>query len=418
MKSYNKFNKRRSMSVTIEEALKYIYKNSTEKGVKIVPLEQALGHILAEEITAMHNLPPYDNSAMDGYAVKIEDSGREVSVNHTIFAGDNSNEELNSGFAIKIMTGAKIPLGCECIVPIEDALACEGGVILPNNLKKSRHIRLRGEDIKSGTVLLHKGLRIYAHHITILASQGISHIKVYKKPKIAIFASGNELKMHYESVESHQLYNTNTPTFFARAIELGCEVDFIGTACDSLEDIKKYIKSALDSDLIITSGGVSVGDADFTKEAFGAFGYEIFFDKIEIKPGKPTTFGRVKETLVLNLPGNPLAAALNFELFAKSIILALSGDEAKYINTIETKMANECIVKGGRRTLIPGSFDGTSFTPYENFSPGMISPLAVSNSYIIVEDNCEILKKDSRVKIIPTRFSFNSKEVVDLVNRG
>ncbi|WP_310442093.1 molybdopterin molybdotransferase MoeA [Sulfurimonas sp.] len=405
------------MAVTIEEALKYIYQNATLKSLKILPLEQALGYILAEEIRASHNLPPFDNSAMDGYAVKVEDAGREVTVNHTIFAGDNSNEELKSGFAIKIMTGAKIPLGCEAIVPIEEVTALDNGVKLPDNLKRGKHIRLCGEDIKSETTLLNRGQKIYAHHITLLASQGRSHIKVYKKPKIAIFASGNELKMHYESVESYQLYNTNTPTFFARAQELGCDVDFIGTAGDSLEEIHEHIKSALNSDLIITSGGVSVGDADFTKEAFGAFGCDVFFDHVEIKPGKPTTFGRIKDTLVLNLPGNPLAAALNFELFAQSIILALSGDEAKYIAPIETKMANNYVIKGGRRTLIPGFFDGASFAPYENFSPGMISPLAVSNSYIIVDENCELLKKDGSVKIISTRFSFNSKEKSDLITR-
>ncbi len=405
------------MAVTIEEALKYIYQNATLKSLKILPLEQALGYILAEGIRASHNLPPYDNSAMDGYAVKVEDAGKEVTVNHTIFAGDNSNEELKSGFAIKIMTGAKIPLGCEAIVPIEEVTALDNGVKLPDNIKRDKHIRLCGEDIKSGAALLNRGQKIYAHHITLLASQGRSHIKVYKKPKVAIFASGNELKMHFESVAAHQLYNTNSPTFFARAQELGCDVDFIGTAGDSLEDIHEHIKSALNSDLIITSGGVSVGDADFTKEAFGVFGCEIFFDKVEIKPGKPTTFGRIKDTLVLNLPGNPLAAALNFELFAQSIILALSGDEAKYIAPIETKMANDFIIKGGRRALVPGFFDGASFTPYENFSPGMISPLAVSNSYIIVDENCELLKKDSSVKIISTRFSFNSKEKSDLITR-
>ncbi|MDP2893765.1 MAG: molybdopterin molybdotransferase MoeA, partial [Sulfurimonas sp.] len=308
------------MAVTIEEALKYIYENATAKSLKILPIEQVLGYVLAEDIVASHNLPPYDNSAMDGYAVKVDDAGKEVMVTHTIFAGDNSNEELKGGFAIKIMTGAKIPFGCECIVPIEDICLYERGIILPENLKKARHIRLCGEDIKSGTTLLKKGQSLHAHHITLLTSQGISHIKVYKKPKVAVFASGSELKMHFESVESYQLYNTNSPTFFARANELGCEVDFIGTANDSLKEIHEHIKSALDCDLIITSGGVSVGDADFTKEAFGAFGYEIFFDKIEIKPGKPTTFGRIKDTLVLNLPGNPLAAALNFELFGKSII--------------------------------------------------------------------------------------------------
>jgi len=236
------------------------------------------------------------------------------------------------------------------------------------------------------------------------------------KPKIAIFASGNELKMHFESVESYQLYNTNTPTFYARAQELGCEVEFIGTAHDTLEDIHTHIKSALDCDLIITSGGVSVGDADFTKEAFGAFGYEIFFDKIEIKPGKPTTFGKIGGTCVLNLPGNPLAAALNFELFGQSIILALSGATNKYLNTISTKIADDYKLKRGRRTLVPGFFDGDSFTPYKKFAPGMISPLAESNAYIIIDENCGFLEKDTVVKIIPTRFSFTCRDNVNLVS--
>ncbi len=398
------------MAVTIEEALEFIYKNATPRSLKIVPLEEALGYVLAEEITASHNLPPYDNSAMDGYAVKIEDALKDVKVGHTIFAGDDSKEELKSGFAIKIMTGAKIPHGCEAIVPIEDVTITKGGVLLPKDIKPSRHIRLCGEDIKSGKTILQRGQRLHAHHVTLLASQGISHIKVYKKPRIAIFASGNELKMHFESVEAHQLYNTNSPTFLARAQELGCEVDFIGTACDSLKDILEHIKSALESDLVITSGGVSVGDADFTKEAFGKFGYEIFFDKVEIKPGKPTTFGRIKDTLILNLPGNPLAAALNFELFGQSIILALSGDAAKYIAPIETTAAAECIIKGGRRTLIPGYFNGTEFTPYDKFSPGMITPLSISNAYIIVDEKCEVIQKGSKIKIISTRFSFNAKE--------
>ena len=416
MKFYNKFNKRRDMAVTIEEAFEYIYKNTTAKSLKILPIEQVLGYVLAEDIIASHNLPPYDNSAMDGYAVKVEDAGKEVKVNHTIFAGDNSSEELKSGFAIKIMTGARVPKGCETIVPIEDAIISQDKIKLPKKLKPFRHIRLCGEDIKSTATLLKKGQRLQAHHITLLASQGISHTKVYKKPKVAIFSSGNELKMHFESITSYQLYNTNTPTFFSRVKELGCEVDFIGTSQDSLKDIQEHIKSALESDLIITSGGVSVGDADFTKEAFGAFGYEIFFDKIDIKPGKPTTFGRIKDTLILNLPGNPLAAALNFELFGQSIILALSGDKAKYINTIETKMADDYTLKPGRRSLIPGYFDGIKFIPHKKFAPGMISPLAASNAYIIIENDCEILKKDAKVKIIPTRFSFNSKEINDLIN--
>jgi len=403
------------MAVSVEKALELIYKNVTNKSIKLLPIESVLGYILAEDVIATHNLPPYDNSAMDGYAVKISDAGKSVEVAHTILAGDNSKEVLVSGFAIKIMTGAKIPQGCECIVPIEDTKESINGVTLPNNLTLSKHIRLSGEDIQKESLLLSCGDKLNAHQITLLASQGISHIKVYKKPLVTVFASGSELKMHFENVTDYQLYNTNTPTLLSRAIELGCEVDFLGTAKDTLEDLKAHIQSALDSDLIITSGGVSVGDADYTKEAFGAFGYDIFFDKIEIKPGKPTTFGKINNTFVLNLPGNPLAAALNFELFGQSIILALSADSSKYLNTIKAKMKSDYKLRAGRRTLVPGVFDGEFFIASEHFAPGMISPLANANSYIMISESCGLLEKDCFVNVIPTRFGFTTKEQVSLI---
>ncbi len=405
------------MAVKVEEALNLIYKSVTNKCIKILPIEEALGSVLAEDVQAGHNLPPYDNSAMDGYAVKVSDAAKCVKVEHTIFAGDNSQEVLKNGYAIKIMTGARIPEGCECIVPIEETSECADGVNLPENLSASKHIRLCGEDISKGTKLLSVGDKLNAHQITLLASQGISHIKVYKKPRVSLFASGSELKMHFENVEAHQIYNTNTPTFCARAKELGCEVDFIGTASDTLEDIHRHIKSALDSDLIITSGGVSVGDADFTKEAFDAFEIENIFDKIEIKPGKPTTFGRIGKAYVLNLPGNPLAAALNFELFGQSIILALSGDSSKYLSCVSAKMRSDYRLKKGRRTLVPGHFDGEFFEACSKFAPGMVSPLAKSNSYIMIDESIDMLPSGCDVKVISTRFSFTSKEPKDLVTK-
>lgn len=222
--------------------------------------------------------------------------------------------------------------------------------------------------------------------------------------------------MHFQSLESHQLYNTNTPTFYSRSLELGCDVDFVGTAIDTLDDIKEHIKNALDSDLIITSGGVSVGDADYTKEAFGAFGYDIFFEKIDIKPGKPTTVGKIGSTIILNLPGNPLAAALNFELFGSSIIHALSGDVSKYLTAIKTKMKVDYKLKAGRRTLVPGYFDGETFNPCEKFVPGMVSPLAQSNSYIMISEECSGFAKEDEVKVIPTRFIFTSCKNKSLVS--
>jgi len=383
------------MAVTVEKALELIYTNIKATSLKILPIEEALGFVLAQNITATHNLPPFDNSAMDGYAVKIENSGECVKVEHTIFAGDDFKGELHAGDAIKIMTGARIPLGTQCIVPIEETSECENGVKLPENLTISKHIRLAGEDIKKETLLLKSGDIINAHQVTLLVSQGISHIKVHKRPRIALFASGNELKMHFEQVKEYQLYNTNTPTLLARAQELGCEVEFIGTAHDTMIDIKEHIKSALECDLVITSGGVSVGDADFTKEAFGEFGYHILFDKIEIKPGKPTTFGKIGNTIILNLPGNPLAAALNFELFGQSIIYALSGAKKKFISSINAKIKSDYKLKAGRRTLVPGYFDGEYFTVCKHFAPGMVSPLAQANGFIMINEECGLVKQES-----------------------
>ena len=404
------------MAVTIEKALELIYTNTRPTSTKILPIEEALGYIIAQDVVATHNLPPYDNSAMDGYAVKVEDSGKCVKVGCTIFAGDDFHGELSHGEAIKIMTGARIPLGTQCIVPIEETTACDDGIVLPQNLVVSKHIRLAGEDIKKETLLLKHGSRIDAHQITLLASQGISHIKVHKKPRVGLFASGNELKMHFEQVTDYQLYNTNTPTLLARAQELGCEVEFIGTAIDTLEDIRTHIKSALECDIIITSGGVSVGNADFTKEAFEAFGAEILFDKIEIKPGKPTTLGKIGDKIILNLPGNPMAATLNFELFGRSIIHAMSGAKAKFINTIKAKIQKDYTVRPGRRTLIPGYFDGEYFEVCEHYAPGMISPLAFANAFIIVDADCEKLEKEQTVAIISTKYAFTSNSFVHLIS--
>ncbi|WP_373071271.1 gephyrin-like molybdotransferase Glp [Sulfurimonas sp.] len=405
------------MEVTTTEALELIYKHTPKKSTKILPIEQALGYILSEDIKATHNLPPYDNSAMDGYAVKISDASKCVKVTDTIFAGDNSDAVLEDGCAIKIMTGAKIPEGSEAIVPKEDTTECENGVKLPDELCEGKHIRRCGEDIKCCDLLLSKGVKLQAHQITLLASQGISHIKVYKQIRVAIFASGSELKMHFESVvDSYQLYNTNAPALKARCEELGCKVDFIGTAKDSVDDLKEHLKSALDSDLIITSGGVSVGDADHTKEVFDGFGMHTHFDKIQIKPGKPTTFGCIEDTMVLNLPGNPMAASLNFELFGQSILLAMSGANEKFLNTIDAQMADECKLRAGRRTLLPGYYNGTTFTPTKNFAPGMIKPLSNANSYIVISEECSGISAGSTVKILPIRFSFNTDTKKELIS--
>ncbi|MFA5216175.1 gephyrin-like molybdotransferase Glp [Sulfuricurvum sp.] len=396
------------MAINVEGALKEIYTLSLPLGSEIVTLESAVHRVLAEVVIASHSLPSFDNSAMDGYAVRVEDAGKTLKQSCVIFAGDGDEIRMVEDQCIRIMTGAKIPQGCEAIVPIEEVRVENDSVALPHTIKPSQHIRLKGEDIQSGMQLLDIGTQLYAHHIALLASQGITHIRVYRRPKVALFSSGNELKMHFESLGANQLYNTNTPTFASRAAELGCDVIFTGTAEDTLESIQNHIRNALSADLVITSGGVSVGDADYTKAAFTSLGFEGSFESVDIKPGKPTTFGRIGNTLILNLPGNPLAAALCFELFGQSAILALSGRSDKYLSTITTRIANPFKMKKGRRSLIPGWFDGATFTPSPVFGPGMVLPLSRANAFMMVDASVEGFEEGSEVKIIPTRWCMSS----------
>lgn len=397
------------MAINVEEALKLVYTFASPTQSEIVPIENAIHRVLCETLTARHSLPSFDNSAMDGYAVRVEDAGKTLKQSCVIFAGNGEEIRMVEDQCIRIMTGAKIPQGCEAIIPIEEVVVNGDQITLPAAIKASQHIRLKGEDIQAGMELLMEGTLLHAHHISLLASQGVTHIKVYRRPRVALFSSGNELKMHYETLGSNQLYNTNTPTFAARAQELGCDVIFTGTASDSLESIREYIRRALDADLIITSGGVSVGDADFTKEAFTSLGFESAFESVDIKPGKPTTFGRIGTTLILNLPGNPLAAALCFELFGQSAILALSGRKDKYLSTMTASMREPFKMKKGRRSLIPGWYDGTTFAPCEKFGPGMVLPLSLANAIMMVDASVEGFEAGSSVKIIPTRWCMSSE---------
>ncbi|MEA3497964.1 MAG: molybdopterin molybdotransferase MoeA, partial [Campylobacterota bacterium] len=378
------------MGICIKEALRRITSNITKVSYEIVPIENLQNRISAEDIYASYSLPPFNNSAMDGYAVKLSDSSKKVKVIDAIFAGSAKQTQFKDGECVKIMTGARVPSSADAVVPHELVeINDDEYITLPQNIKENQHIRFIGEDILKNDKILSDGDEINFATITMLSSQGITHIKVYRQPKISVFTSGEELKLHYEPIEEYQIYNSNTPTLLARAKELGADVTFIGMAKDNIDSLKEVISNSLYADLIITSGGVSVGEADFTKEAFEHFDMDVLFDGITIKPGKPTVFGKIGNTYVLNLPGNPLAAALIFEIFGKIILQKLTGNKNIYHNTLHTKIKDEFYNKKGRTTLIPGFFDGEFFNPSEKRSPGMVGVLHNCNAIMILNKQNE-----------------------------
>ena len=405
------------MAINVNEAIKTITELELNLNYEIIPIENSQNRICAEKIVAEVCLPRFDNSAMDGFGMLYENKNEELEIVDTIFAGDNNNRLLEINQCVKIMTGARVPDNCSAVIPKEDCEYLKNGKIkVPEKIKEFQHIRFIGEDIDCGDDLIYVGETINFAKVTLFASQGISHIKVYKKPKVVVFSSGEELKLHYEKAENYQIYNSNTPTFMSRCKELGCQTDFVGQARDSIASIKELVENSLDAHLIITSGGVSVGDADFTKEAFNELNFEVIFDGIKIKPGKPTVFGKIGNTYILNLPGNPLASALIFELFGKLIVQKLIGSNEIYHNYINAKIDRDLNNKAGRITIIPGFFDGEYFSVAKKRSPGMVSTLSLCNSLIVLDENVSLLKKDANVKILPIDWKFFTQNYKDFLS--
>jgi len=405
------------MASSILEALEIIAQNIPSLDSEIIPIEHAVGRIVSQDYIATFDLPRFNNSAMDGYAVKIADAGKHVTCTEAIYAGDNPSMVLAETSAIKIMTGAPIPDGCEAIVPIENVHIENDIITLPSDIQYNGFIRMAGEDIKKDTVFLAKGDMINAYTIASLASQGMTHITVTRQIKVAIFGTGDELRPHFEKIEAHQLYNSNSPMFLTRSKALGCDVRFIRTSADTLEALEASIKSTLDADIIITSGGVSVGDKDFTKEAFTNLGMQVLVDKIDIKPGRPTIIGTIDKTVIVNLPGNPLASMVNYELFVRAIMRKLSGRSDFYHQTITTVMKNDFSVRGGKYAVILGKFDGKSFEPLKPQMPGMVSPMQEADGFILITPDVQTLKSGQMIHMIPIIWEFYSSKKEELFSK-
>jgi len=405
------------MASSILEALDIIADKITPVDKEIIPIEMSVGRIVKENYLATFDLPRFNNSAMDGYAVKVSDAGKKVTCNEVIYAGDNPSMVLQEKTAIKIMTGAPIPNGCEAIVPIENVTIENDTLTLPSDIQNNGFIRMAGEDIRKGTIFLSEGEVINAYTIASLASQGITHVTVTRQIKVAIFGTGDELRPHFEKIEAHQLYNSNSPMFLTRSKDLGCNVRFVRTSADTLEALESSIKSTLDADVIITSGGVSVGDKDFTKEAFTNLGMQVLIDKIDIKPGRPTIVGTIDKTVIINLPGNPLASMVNYELFIRAIIRKLSGRNDIYHQSIHTVMKSDFSVRGGKYAVILGKFDGKSFEPLKPQMPGMVSPMQEADGLILITPDVTSLARGKSVNMIAIKWEFCSELKEELFTR-
>ncbi len=375
-----------------------------------VPLQQALGRVLAEPLNARWDMPTADNSAMDGYAFAFagQTAGNRLPVAGFLPAGSYRKEPVPQGQAVKIMTGAPIPEGCDTVVPIEGVCTDAGGICLENSPISGQHIRRRGEEIREGEELLAAGTAIHSGELGLLASAGIERLKVHPTPKVALLSTGDELVELGQQPGPGQIINSNYYLLSARLCEEGCPLAPLPIARDRGEALSVCIKQGLAAaDMLITTGGVSVGDRDLVQQTLDSFGFELGFWKVSIKPGKPVLFGTACGKPVFGLPGNPAASAATFELFARPALRRLAGHGEVLPPHLRVILSEP--VRGGesRQRFVWGNLEEQEgryhFTPSDHQGSGQNRGIQGAQALLPVDGGSQGIAAGSEVDVLLLR---------------
>ena len=314
--------------ISIHEALDAVLAAVRNLPDEEVPLLQALGRAAAESIISPEQVPTFANSAMDGFAVlgaELEGGRREFKVVVDIPAGRYVSEPVAPGDAARIMTGAPLPPGVDTVIQVEHT-SSDGDVMTVETVPATGdNVRGAGEDVTAGDVLFERGALLGAAEIGLLAAVGVERLRVARRPRVAILATGSELVAAGRPLAPGQIRNSNSFTAFSQVLAAGADPILLGIARDDPEETRRLLAAALENDVVITSGGVSVGDYDFVKQVQDELGVQRRFWGVATKPGKPLAFGTRGDTLVFGVPGNPVAAMVSFEMYVRPALLALQG---------------------------------------------------------------------------------------------
>ncbi len=358
-----------------------------------LPLAEAIGYVLAEDILSPIFVPPFDNSAMDGYAIRIADLSNNATmpVAGKSFAGQPFEGEWPQGSCVRIMTGAKIPDGCDAVIMQENTVVGEDGVTFTQTeVKPQNNIRPTGDDIRKGDIVLPKGSRLTSRDIPMIATLGISHVTVVRKPRVAFFSTGDELKPLGQPLAEGQIYDSNRYGIKPLIENFGCEPIDLGIIPDCPETLKATFEQAQSlADVVVTSGGVSVGEADYTKDILEELG-EIGFWKLAIKPGKPFAFGKLSTAWFCGLPGNPVSAVLTMYVLVQPMLAKLSGHtEWKAPESIPAttktafkKVPGRTDYQRGIYTIEDGKF---VVETTGNQSSGAFRSMSLANCFVVLE---------------------------------
>ena len=397
-------------SLSVKDAQHYITRQLSPVAVwEQRALREALDCVLHQAIISPIDVPPHDNSAMDGYAIHSADITAEpftLKQVGTAFAGQPFNGQIQRGECIRIMTGAMMPNHCDTVVMQEQVNVGEDIITVHGNHQAKQHVRYAGEDLKTGEAVLAVGHKITPADLGLIASLGLSEVTVYRKLRVAFFSTGDELRSIGETLEEGQIYDSNRYTIYGMLKRLGVDILDMGVVPDQKEALRNALQLAAEqADVVLTSGGVSVGDADYVKEILAELGHVSFW-KIRMKPGRPLAFGKINDTLFFGLPGNPVSVMVTFYQFVSSALQQLSGQPPQPKQLIQVPCISTIKKRPGRYEFQRGILfeDEQGHTQVKTTGEqgsGILRSMSVANCFILLDEKCDGVTPNTTVTVQP-----------------
>ncbi len=380
-------------NLSVKEAQQRILQQVTTKGVENVALERALGRVLAEDIRANRNQPPFDVSAMDGYALRSADLARAPAVLtlvEEIKAGDSPKVALQPGQCARIMTGAPIPPGADAVIRVEDTRELSATQVeIEKAVSAGNDIRPMGEGMRDGQVVLTAGTEITPGVMGVLATVKCARMAVYRRPSVAILATGDELEGLDEPVDPHKIPNSNSYALMAQAQALGIEPVLLGIARDDPDELAEHLRLGLEYDVLLVTGGSSVGVHDYVRPTLEKLGVEMHFWRVEMRPGHPVAFGTTDRGVVFGLPGNPVSSMVCFEQLVIPALRRMMGNKKLFRRTLQARLARAVKIRPGRTDFIRVRLERDPAGGYlahstGNQSSGALLSMAQADALLIV----------------------------------
>jgi len=387
--------------ITFEQAYEIVMRSAFSTGTETIPFTSSLNRVLAESILCDINLPPFNKSSVDGFACRRSDLENDLEILETIQAGKIPEKTIGENQCSRIMTGAIVPMGADCVIMVEDTEIRPSGKVKFREIFKKENIALKGEDVKKGDEVLKPGRIIKPQDIAVLASAGHTIVNVSRMVRVAVISSGDELVEPSEIPGPAQIRNSNAFQLMAQAERSGVVAVYYGIARDNENETFSVISNAIsENDMVLITGGVSMGDFDFVPSVLEKAGVKILFSQVAVQPGKPTTFGVHNKAVVFGLPGNPVSSFIQFEMLVRPLIYKMMGCEWKQVYLklpISIKFSRKY---SDRMALIPVVInDNNSATPVEYHGSGHITALPDADGFISVPAGVESIEKGEIVSV-------------------